>query len=326
MKTQTSTNNRFKKYQLILKHLSDGLSPSQISERLSIPKQTIQYYLTSLKQAGSIRKLGYGTWEVLKSEVPRSTKKTLHIGTLASQQVPIIKPDKIRGHGFMFTVKIPKLKNWDKRASLLEKRGITFKSINKLGNPQSLVFKGKKILLYSNSIIIHEPASYLSDNAQGARNHAVADLLSLITSLETLLHTSFHIHGTYQFKVSRHHYSMMKNALAKQYDQEGRKLQVYNSDGLWFLIDNSFNFHEAETVHPKTSDMDMDKRVLPFFNGLKEVDGFTPQFVLEGMAQQTKNLDSYAVHLKAHVESVQELGRSVRELTEVVKKLNEVKK
>jgi len=310
-------------YLSIFSLLKEGLSPAQICERLGMKKQAVQRHITSMKNAGMIKKIGYGVWEILKEDAPKQVHSSRHI---TPPCFPTSTLNRIRGHGFMFTIRIPHLKNWDNRASILKRQGITFKSINKLGSPQSIMFKGRKILLYSNSIIVYEPASYLSDSAQGSRNRAVADLLSLIASLETLLHTSFRIHGDYQFKVSRSHYAMMKNELAKQYDQDGRKLHIYNADGLWFLIDNSFNLHEAETVHPHTSDSDMDKHVRPFFNGLKEVEGFTPQFVLGAMAQQTKNLDDYVMHLKAHVESVQELGRQTKQLGESVKDLTAVVK
>lgn len=320
-------------YLTIINKLKQGLYPAKICKELNISKQSLNYYISTLKQQGIIIKKGYGLWEVDAQKEVKEVKKTHRVGITSKNSFNQFKPDKIRGHGFMFKLKIPKgLNNWNKREEILIKKGIKFTPIKRLGSIQSILFKERKIWLTNHSIIIYEPSSYLADTAEESKSHAVSDLIGLITSLEHLLGASFRIKGQYLFKVSRHHYSMIKNSLARQYDREGKKLNVYNESGLWFLIDNSFNLHEAETVNPKTSDADMDKHVLPFFNGLKEVEGFTPQFVLESLGRLTSNFEYHSENMRSHVKAVQDLGSGVTkfneklgELTKVVKELKEQK-
>lgn len=245
----------------------------------------------------------------------------------------ILTTDMVRGHAFMFTLKLPsKLRNWDRREEILEKMGIDFKplAIGGINRGQKINFKGRKIWLTDRSIVIYERSSYLADTAEEAKDHAVADLITLVKALEKKLHANLSFGGQYKFKVSRQHYALIKNALARQYDREGKKLQIYNSSGLWFLIDNSYNLHEAETVHSKTAVSDNEK-VQNFFNGVKEMDGFTPSFVVtslgkavEQIGYNAKNMNNYAVHLKAHVQSVKDLGSGVGEQNKIFKKILKV--
>ena len=328
--TRKATSNLF-----IYNLLKQGLRPSQISSDYNINKHTIQTYLSSLKQEGYIKKVGYGTWEIIKEFNETSLSKTTRLGLINPQSLQTsFKSDSVRGHAFQFTFSIPKnFRNWDKRKQILDRLQIPYKELGVFGGGEQLDFKGRKVWLTNKSIIIFEKSSYMAETSKEAKSYAINDALELIKALEKHLQANM---GTYRFKVSRQHYSLIKNALAKQYDKEGKKLQIYNDSGLWFLIDNSFNLHEAETVHPKTSDID-NRPVQDWFNGLKTMNGFTPQFVVNTLYTQTKNLDDYAIHLKAHVESVKELGKqskvnsesviklssAVEELVKVVKELKE---
>lgn len=57
----------------ILIELKAGLNPSQISIKLSISKQKLNYYIQILKNQGLIKKVGYGTWEVNNEQVKKSS-------------------------------------------------------------------------------------------------------------------------------------------------------------------------------------------------------------------------------------------------------------
>jgi DNA-binding transcriptional ArsR family regulator len=313
-------------YLFVLEQLKTGVRPSKICTNLGISKQALNYYLSSLKKEGLISKLGYGVWEV--KEV-KEVKKHLADRLQHPVSIEALKQDQVRAHAFQFTLSLPKdLRNWDKRKELLQTAGITFKDMpNVFGGAELIEFKGKKVILTNKSIVVNEPKDYLTETADNAKSYAVNNFLVFIRSLENYLKANFSYGGQYKFKVTRQHYALVKNALAKQYDKEGKKLEVYQAGELWFLIDNSFNLHEAETVHPVTASGD-NKKVQDFFNGIKQVEGFTPQFVTNAIAQSVQcsiqnaqNLDHYAIHLKAHVESVQKLGTAVEQLTKIIARL-----
>ena len=54
-------------YLMVHDLISKGESPISICSKLNISKQRLQYYLNYLKENGFIRKLGYGTWEEVKT-------------------------------------------------------------------------------------------------------------------------------------------------------------------------------------------------------------------------------------------------------------------
>ena len=198
------------------------------------------------------------------------------------------------------------------------------------GGGQSIIYKGKKIWLTNKSLIIYDKDSYIKNCSKESKNLAISNMLILVKGLEKVFKISFKVNGDYRFKVSRQHYSKMKDELAKQYDKKGNKLRIYNDKGLWFLIDNSYNLHESETVHPRTSDEDMDSSIVPFFNSLKETKGFTTSFVLEALEKQTKlskniqqNQLIFAENMKSHIGAIKDLGLGVRKLTKVVSNIKE---
>lgn len=315
---------------LLLHYIQAGLSPSKICKMLRVKKQALQYHLDKLQRWRLISKVGYGVWEVSKTALDlqnRSTKSTQVTLDKALGNLYLLRRDSVRGHAFMFTLQVPpELQNWTnrKRELYLTENGIAFTMLNIPGGGQRLIFKGRKVWLTNPSVIIYEKGSYFADTAKLAKKLALAKLLSLVKSLERSLHADFTFRAgrEYRFKVSRQHYALVKNSLAEQYDHEGKKLMVSNSQGLWFVIDNSFNFHEAETVHPETADLD-NGPVQEFFNSLKD-HPVTPEFILEAMAGIVRNQMLYSENMRAHVQAVQNLGDGVAKLNDLLAALNVV--
>jgi hypothetical protein len=256
---------------LVYEFIKSGVRPSKICKILNLKKTALQYYLTSLTEAKLINKLGYGVWEVTGEFDENKFKKTTRVAhDNWGSKFELLKQDQVRGHAFQFKLLVPSnLRNWNKREDIFKKKDIEFDELEHLfGGGQGLDFKGRKVHLTTSSVIIYEKESYIADLAKDVKSSAIFHFLKLIKSLEGFIGADFSINGQYKFRVTRQHYALVKNALAKQYDEEGKKLKVYSANGLWFVIDNSYNLHEAETVHPKTSDVD-NENVLNFFNSIK---------------------------------------------------------
>ncbi len=307
-------------YLYVFDQIKEGLRPSHMCKNLGISKQRLNYYLSSLKRDGFIKKISYGTWEIIEKRSKKEVKKQLtgsphqHVRNFYF----FLKPDMVRGHAFLFTIQIPKLRNWPKREQVMEKRGIKFKRLeNVFGEAQKIEFKGRKIHLTSKSIIIYEKSSYMAETSSEAKSYAINELLKLIRSLERFLGADFSFQGQYRFKVSKQHYALVKNALARQYDQEGKKLQVYNAGELWFVIDNSFNLHEAETLHPRTADID-NKKIQDFFNDLK----INPITLSEARKEYYYGFSQIAKQIKAHLLVVNQIKKQTPKVTQL---LNETK-
>ena len=124
---------------------------------------------------------------------------------------------------------------------------------------------------------------------------------------------------------------MIKNCLAKQFDNEGKKLHVYNANGLWMLIDNSFNLHETETVKVNEAVSD-NEGIQAYFNSHKNTNfKITPEFVLEVMNGIQQNQLIFDKNMKSHIMAIQKLGvgadnlsKKVDELSKVIKELKNV--
>ena len=307
-----------------------GSTPPEICRYFHVTPQNLQYHLNKLKKAGLIRKQAYGTWEVVddKNSVKKTTKKTLRVAMEKPCQANLyfFTQDSVRGHAFTFTLKIPDgLKNWTNknREFFLAKRDIQFTNLTTFGGGQRILHKGRKVWLTNKSVIIYEKSSYLAETAVDAKSHAIYNFISLIKSLERLLHADFTERAgrLYSFKVSRQHYALIKNALAKQCDADGKKLNVYSDQGLWFVIDNSFNLHEAETVHPITADTDNIK-VQNFFNSLKK-QPLTTGFILDVMNGIQENQLVFAQNMGSHIKVIKDLGDGVNELATIINELKE---
>ncbi len=305
-------------YFTILYHLNQGLSPAQIARRYNFSKQRISYYIKVLKQNGIIEKVGYGVWKQVK-EVKQTPYKVGNKHLMNNFDFPKeTKVRQIRGHAFVFNLKLPNIKNWEKREEYLKKKGIEYKNVGIKRTTQSITIKKHKIWLNNKSITIYFPktTSYFSDSAKSAKNLAIIDFLSLVRVLEHKLKTSFKINGNYLFSVSRQHYSLIKNELARYYNNNKKKLEVYQNGKLWFLIDNSFNLEEAECIDPIKSDIDADDKISPFFNSLRDAP-FTA-YDFHELAQSTKGIveaqHTWAGHIESHT-------KAIIKLTELIDKL-----
>lgn len=321
-------------YLSIVQGIQRGKNLKEIAEELGKTKQALNRYVSTLKAKGFIKKVGYGVWDIDKEYDPKQVNKTVVIGkNSGGGSFTSLRENDVRGHGFLFKLDLPEnFRNWEKREQILKKLKIKFEPyyVGGVKRGQRLTAQKTKVALTNRSILVNFPESYIAETATKARKDAVAKFLRVIKHLERILRANFSDFGTYKFRVSRQHYALIKNSLARQYlgnEYNSKKLHVYSGRGLWLLIDNSYNLEELETVHSQTAKKD-NVKVQNFFNGLDMVEGFTPQFILKTLAIQNQqiganaeNLNSYAVHLKAHVDSVKQLGSAVTELTKIVKEL-----
>ena len=288
--------------------------------QLSISKQNRTYYLKTLRRANLIKNIGYGVWEVVdnydysKLKEVKTSKKKMTQGTTPQPA--------IRGHAFQFKLSIPKLNNWKKRRDFFKKKNIRYEPLKIIGNGEKIYFRGKKIWLTNQSIIIFDKASYLANTAKASKNYAIYEMLSIVRGLENLFKISLKIGQKYKFKVSKEHYARLSCSLAKQYRKDGKKLSVKQGDGTtWFWTDYSLNIDESETGNTERSDIDMDNHIHPFLTELRAIKGYTPRWVTNSLAELVKSHQYNAENFSSHVRAVQILGSGVGELKKEVKRL-----
>jgi hypothetical protein len=227
---------------------------------------------------------------------------------------------EVRGHGFRFLVRIPKEKFWKNRRELMLQKKIKFRVIP---HGETILIRGHKVKLYNKSLDVYFARGWSSyaDSAESSWKNALVELKAILVDFENLFDFKL---GKVEWRVCKQHYSLVKNALARDYLFKKEKLHVWAKDGkLWMLIDNSFNLEECETVHTKSA-RDDNRKVQDFFNGVKDT-GITPQFILQGFDNLIKDrqyvdvqLKQYAENIKTHIEAIQKLGDGVERLTKEI--------
>ncbi len=293
---------------------------------LSISKQSRNYYVSKLKEQGVLIRKGYGTWEVDidKFEQKRFIKQVKKQHKVASN---------IRGHGFHFRVKIPKIPSWYRRKEFLSKKKVNKKKIPFIETPLSksacrIIVRKHKVWLWDNVLVIYCPKnkSFYSDSAKTSKKKAMLELENVLNSIENLMGISLKIENKYVFRVSKQHYGKIKDTLAKEINKRGEKVTAFYDGKPWLTIDKSLNVDETETLHPKYADKHMDKVVVPFFNDLldfrvKTGETMKPSDLFNMIGGVTNNQKVFDANMMSHIDAVKELAEGVKELRKEIKRL-----
>ena len=291
-------------YLTIFNAIKQGKNLKEIKKELGFSKQRLYHYLKSMQAENQIRKVGYGTWEI---NTGIEVKESARIGS-----------PEVRCHSFLFTIAIPtSVSNWKSRRAILTKQAIPFIEINSIiGGAERIIYKGRKVILTNKSILVYEPASYFTDSAMEGKSKAIANLRTFTNKLCTYLGINL---PAFQFKVSRQHYALVRNELAKQYNDKGEKLHIKDENGLWAVIDKSLGEDEFEAVHSKTSPADC-TILQDFFNDLKENPTKISE-VVKAQAMMTQNQIMFDKNFQSHLDVLWQLGNAVDKLTDTISKL-----
>jgi hypothetical protein len=319
-------------YLYVFELLKKGLRPSKINKQgkeegsiayyLKTSKQGIQYYLSPMKKAQLIEKKSNGVWIVKKEKlekedielidkVKKTTQVTRHDTQSFSEK---LDPNTKRGHAYRFVLKLPKIADWNNREKILEKNKIEFKKLNNLGGGQKLNFNGKKVHLKSHSIIIYETNSFFSKFAEGIDKTAVYSFFKIVKSLEKHLGADFSKKGEYKFKIVFSEVGLIKNALAQQYNESGKKLSISNIYGEYMIIDNSFFINELEIHQNREGDKKVITRsdkVAEYMNDL-DINNYEPKpsVINSRLKEADNNFIKMAEEIKQSSELSLQLSKS----------------
>jgi DNA-binding transcriptional ArsR family regulator len=301
-------------YLAILRELQSTTNLQNIQDKFSLSKQNLGYYLRQLRNDGMILKVGKGQYEVVKT-----SKNSTKYGNNLPQDIS-------RGHANVWTVKLPKeIKDWDKRISLLESRGINFKLVGALKDTPRIKVLGRKVWLCKNHIRIFDKdkASFYGDNAIEAKRKALMALFETICGLESKLGLVF---KPLNFEWNKEHYALIKNDLAIEHNKKGEVLRISDESGEWLLIDDSLGEGgELETVGKEAFGNNI--KLQKWWNEQKETKfEVTPKFILESIGGVTQNQEMFAENIKTHMRVLNNISDAIDELRKEVKKLRESNK
>ncbi len=212
---------------LILEMLSEEyLTVKQITIRRRCTTQSIYKIIKQLRKKGAISR---NFKRVAKTE-----------GTMQPQ------PHKIRLHGQQWHIKIL---HKDTRHK------------NNIG--KNIELDGNTVLLHTSAISIYSNVSFFGKTVETATLRSMRYWNRLFKRLESLINLILIKPKSHNITLVKAHYAEVDNEMAKEHEIKGIKFhaRTTNDGKCWLEIDNSFNFHELETTHPKTSMDDMQKVV-----------------------------------------------------------------
>ena len=303
----------------ILALIKGGSTPAQIVKDYEVKKQSLDYYVGKLKKLGCIEKVGYGAWRYI-IEVPKRPKG--HKGRQSSDKYK----KEIRGHAFIWKIQFMESFDWPKIVGKYKKKKLTFQKIAR-GKVYRTIYNSRKTWLTKNGMIIYEPLDFLGKSSFQVKGTAVFEMDKLIKGILKELGLKFR---PYKFTTSREHYAIIKNELARQYNEKKEKLYVRGEDGTaWLWIDNSKGLNELENNEPVVN-----RQVQKFWNSHKETKfKVGPEFILEGFNKQNQimqgiqaNQGIFDQNMMSHIKAVQELGKGVHELRKQIKNINKLNK
>lgn len=277
--------------QILLLLTVDFLTPKQIAQRRQTSIRAVNKVIKNLREKGFIN----------------SGNK---VGNL-SQCTPLSRepfsPLKMRLHGQEWNIKL--IASSSKYQDSRQKAN-------------TILIDGNTIRLYNKSIEIYSGQSFFEKDENRATALSMDYWMRFFVRLENELQVILVKPRATNINLVNQHYGETNSEMAKDAIQKGHKYRIETTDDgkLWFTIDNSWNLKEMETIHPETAKQDMTK-IQKQVNDWRDYDPPTNSELGYYTIQNAKNLDEYAIHLKAHVESVQKLGSAVEELTEVIKEL-----
>lgn len=237
------------------------LTPKQVALRRKITRQAVYKFVKN------IRAKGYLNFKVMKeNSFFQSTQATKNIST-----------HRIRLHS----------QEWN--IAILRKTQ-QYEAIRKRVN--HIIIDDNIVRLYTNSVEIYSKKSFLGISPQETVGLSLDYWNKFIVRLQTELCVDL-IKPKYQnIKLVTSHFAETNNEFAKETEKENIKIKIYTQDDgrLWFVIDNSFNLHEAETLHPETSKPDMEI-IQSFFNDLRDKPPATISelmMIVKALAEQNK--------------------------------------
>ena len=194
-----------------------------------------------------------------------------------------------------------------------------YHNIRKKSNLLSVM--GCTIRLYKNTIEVYsgETLDFKGETVQRATAIAQEYFNRLFMKLENDLHIGIVKDRLQNIKVVNSHYAEVNNEIAKELDKTKTKITIYGKDGYaWFKIDTSWNFNEAETIHPEQSKLDAQLIFEKYLNDLRENCPPTNSELATAIMQQIKLQSIYNENIKLHLSVLKEIKQAIKDLKNVV--------
>ncbi len=244
------------------------LTPVQVAIRRQTSRTMVYRIIRILKRKGAI---------TVGSQMVHKNRGTTTVQSTKRQQV--------RLHAQEFNIKII---NQDSRYD---------GRVGKL-----ITVDGNRVKCSRHSVEVYSDQSFFGDDVQSVTSKSFQYWGRFFTRLEHDLQVILVRPRSQNITLVKHEYAEINNELARDIYVKKEALRIYTKDDgkLWFIIDNSFNLHEAEAVHPIDAQQDMEG-VKAHFNDIRENTTLLPSDILKLLGRTDKQLFEVAAGLNAIV-------------------------
>ena len=187
-------------------------------------------------------------------------------------------------------------------------------------NANTQFLDGNTLRLFNDSIEVYSGQSFFEKDEQRATAVSLAYWEAFLCQLEHKFNIVLIKPRAENINLVNQHYGEINNEIAKDSLNRKEKIKIITEDDgkLWFLIDNSWNLKEMETIHPETAKQDMTK-VTKQVNSWRKDDPPTNSELSINISKVTDNQLIFAQNMQSHIEAIKQLGKGVNKLTKVMK-------
>lgn len=277
--------------------------------KTALSKQALNKYVYRLRKGGYIKKIGYGVWKTSKPY-------NLYLGVTQGGSDDKVylpyakggaKSDFIRAHNIVFKIKVGKPPlSWEAR---LSSRNINYSILS--NGVARVLFNGFKLWFIKDKVIVYFPPTldFKAPSVAGSLRLSINRFFSLVNEIEAFIGFSLRSNGALVWALDRKHLSLVKNALAEDYNNKKEKLVVKDLAGPWLIADFSKELNELEAIRSPTNTREA-QVIQAFFNDLK----LNPTT----LSEITYTMSTIAVGVSAQTLLTKEIVEALRILTERV--------
>jgi len=192
------------------------------------------------------------------------------------------------------------------------------------GNTQFI--DGNTLRLFNDSIEIYSGQSFFEKDEQRATATSLAYWQRFMARLEHEFDIILIKPRVQNINLVNQHYGEIDSEMAKDSLNRKEKIKIQTEDDgkIWFLIDNSWNLKEMETIHPETAKQDMTK-VQKQVNDWRLNNPPTNSELSTNLNNLIKvatddmiKREEYSNDIVEHKEAIKILGKSINKLTKVI--------
>lgn len=280
----------------------------KVAKELGISKTNMSYYTKKLKDLSVLKYVSKGTWDV--TEDLNIVQKSVGTHSPLLTKFLTNNPKKeIRGHAFIWKIQFSREFDWKR---LLDNSSLKKKyKIQSSGKVLRIIFQGRKIWLQrKGTATIFEPFDYFGKNAYQSKGLAVYNLDKL---LKTLLEKLNNQPCNYKFTTSRVHYALIKNELARQFNDRGEKLHIKTETGTdWLWLDFSKGDGEFEVGNLEEDTEEISKVSQDWWNDNKKTKfKVTPTLILDNFKETSNQIGSIIKMRNEDFKSIKHFGVSL---------------